>query len=443
MLKTFKLGGLHPPDNKLSAGKSIETLPVPELISIPLSQHLGVPATPVVARNDKVKVGQLIGKSNGFISSNIHSSVSGTVFKIDKVIDSSGFRRDSVIIKVEDDIWLDTIDKSTDLRRNISISSTEIIKRIQEAGIVGLGGATFPTHIKLMVPKGKKAEYLIINGSECEPYLTSDHQLMLEKGKEIVVGAKLMMKALNVNKCIFGIENNKIDAIRYIKDITSEDDNFKVVALKDQYPQGGEKQLINATINREVPFGKLPIEVGAVVQNVGTVYATYEAVQKNKPLFERVVTVTGKQIKNPLNILCRIGIPISLLIEKAGGLPEKTGKIINGGPMMGKSVINTDIPVTKGTSGILLFEQSQSKRKEVFPCIRCSKCNNVCPMGLEPFLLMNLSQNKLYERMEKELVLNCIECGSCSYSCPSNRPLLDYIRLGKQEVGKMIRARKN
>lgn len=441
MLKTFPLGGVHPPENKFSVGKKIETLPLPKTVTIPSGQHIGAPSQILVKKGDDVKVGQVIAKAGGFVSANIHSSVSGKVKKIDDVFDSSGYRRPCVIIDVEGDEWLENIDQSKDLKTENTLSAEEIIKKVSEMGIVGLGGATFPTHVKLSVPDGKKVEYLIINAVECEPYLTADHQIMMEKGDEIMVGISILMKALNVNKAIVGIENNKPDAIQHFSDLALKYKGITVEALKVQYPQGGEKQLIKALLNREVPSGGLPLNVGCVVQNVGTAFAVYEAVQKNKPLIERVVSVTGKSIAKPSNFMVRIGTSVDLLIEAAGGMPADTGKVVNGGPMMGKALNKTDVPITKGSSGILIFKEEESTRESIQPCIRCAKCVTVCPMGLEPFLLMTITENEYYERVENEHVMDCIECGSCSYTCPSARPLLDYIRLGKSEVSKIMRAR--
>jgi len=442
VLKTFSLGGIHPAENKLSANSAIQVLPIPKIVNIPISQHIGAPATPVVKKNDEVKVGQLIARSSGFVSANIHASVSGTVFKIDEIMDASGFRRTSVIIKVDGDEWLETIDRSEDLVKEISANKEEIVKKIAEAGIVGLGGATFPAHVKLSVPPGKTAEVLIINAVECEPYLTSDHRVMLEKGDEVLVGVQILMKALGVNKAIIGIENNKPDAIAHLTKLAADYQGVEICPLKTQYPQGGEKQLISATIKREIPSGALPIEVGAVVQNVGTAFAVYEAVQKNKPLFERVATITGKSLKNPSNWIFRIGTPVKDIIDAAGGLPEDTGKIVGGGPMMGKALTTVDVPLTKGSSGLLLLPREEAVRKESKACIRCGKCVSVCPMGLEPFLLMVLADKKEYDRLENDAVMDCIECGSCSFTCPANRPLLDYIRLGKGKVGQIMRSRK-
>ncbi|MGE4287111.1 MAG: electron transport complex subunit RsxC [Salinivirgaceae bacterium] len=442
MLKTFKKGGVHPAENKFSANAPIVTAELPKVAIIPLGQHIGAPASPLVQKGDEVKVGQLIAQSSGFVSANIHASVSGKVLKIDTVMDASGFSRQAVHITVDGDEWIETIDRSPEIANEIKASPEEIIKKVQEAGIVGLGGATFPSHIKLSVPPGKKAEVLLINGVECEPYLTADHRLMLEKGEEVLIGTKLLMMALGVSKAYVGIENNKPDAISHLKEKASAFEGIEIVPLKVKYPQGGEKQLIKAVINREVPSGALPIDVGAVVHNVGTAFAVYEAVQKNKPLFERVVTVTGKSVKNPSNFLVRIGTPTSQLIEAAGGVPEDTGKVVSGGPMMGKALKSLDAPIAKGSSGVLLFREPESGRRTVEPCIRCGKCVSVCPMGLEPFLLMTYSDKKMWEEAEQERTMDCIECGSCMYTCPADRPLLDYIRLGKSTVGNIIRTRK-
>lgn len=442
MLKTFSIGGIHPAENKLSAGNAIQELPIPDMVTIPIAQHIGAPAAPIVKKNDTVKVGQLIAKATGFVSANIHSSVSGTVQKIDDVIDSSGFKKKAIIIKVEGDEWEPTIDRSEELNKTISLTPEEIIKKIGEAGIVGLGGATFPAHVKLSVPPGKKAEVLIINAVECEPYLTADHRMMLEKAEEIMVGISILMKALNVNRAIVGIENNKPDAIKHMIDVAKNYNGIEICPLKTQYPQGGEKQLINATINREVPSGALPIEVGAVVQNVGTAFSVYEAIQKNKPLIQRVATVTGKSLSTPSNWMFRIGTPVKNIIEAAGGVPQDTGKIVGGGPMMGKALTSDAVPLTKGSSGILLFPQQEAVRPQIQNCIRCGKCVSACPMGLEPFMLMTLSDKKMYDRLEKDNVMDCMECGSCSFTCPAHRPLLDYIRLGKGKVGQIMRARR-
>ncbi|MCD7935584.1 MAG: electron transport complex subunit RsxC [Tannerellaceae bacterium] len=443
MLRTFRIGGIHPPENKLSAGKKITPLDLPEQVIIPLGQHIGAPAQAIVKKGDIVKVGTLIAKAGGFVSANIHSSVSGKVNKVDVVTDASGYKKPAIFIDVDGDEWEDSIDRSTTYIRECGLPSKEIIEKIAGAGIVGLGGATFPTQVKLSPPPGSKAEILIINAVECEPYLTSDHSLMMEKGQEIMTGVTILMKAIHVTKAVIGIENNKPDAIKHFQQLAKDFNGIEIMPLKVQYPQGGEKQLIDAVMRRQVKSGALPISEGAVVQNVGTAFAVYEAVQKNKPLVERVVTVTGKAVSNPCNLLVRIGTPVRALIEAAGGIPENTGKIIGGGPMMGKALVTADIPVTKGSSGILLLTKQEAKRKPVYDCIRCAKCVNICPMGLNPTFLMSLTEYTNWEAAEKNNIVDCIECGSCSYTCPANRPLLDHIRLGKGTVMGIIRARKS
>ncbi len=441
-MKTFPSGGVHPPENKLTAEVPIEVLPVPEKVVIPVSQHIGTPAVPVVEKGDKVRTGQLIARGNGFMSTNIHSSVSGTVSKIESVLDGTGFRQTAVFIDVAGDDWAETIDRDQKVNRECNLSKEEIVGKCYECGIVGLGGAAFPSHVKLTVPEGKKCEVLIINGVECEPYLTSDHRLMLEKGEEILAGVSVLMKALGVTKAMIGIENNKLNAISHLTEISRSFTGITVHPLKVKYPQGAEKQLIRALTGREVPSGHLPIDVGVVVQNIATAFAVYEAVQKNKPLFERVVTVTGKDVTRPGNYLVRTGTSLLKLIDAAGGRPESTGKVVNGGPMMGKAISNMDIPVVKGMSGIVVLPENESLRNAAMPCIRCSKCISVCPMNLEPYLLAALSEKSMFDKAAGERITDCMECGSCSFTCPANRPLLDYIRLGKSTAMKMAREKK-
>lgn len=437
MIKTFPEGGVHIEENKLSASKPIRAIPLPEVIKIPISQHIGKPSKPLVKRGDMVKTGQLIARSEGFVSANVHATVSGKVAKIDKVYDTSGYRRDAIIINVEGDEWVDTIERDDGLESDFSASSKEIIQKVMEAGIVGLGGATFPSHVKLSVPPGKKAEYLVVNGVECEPYLTADHRLMVEKGEELIVGARIMQKALQANKILIGIENNKPDAIENLRKISANYNDIEVHALQVKYPQGGEKQLVKALLNREVPSGGLPIDVGVVAFNVGSILAAYKAVQKNQPLIERVVTVTGKNLKEPSNFWVRLGTPVIHLLREAGGLPEDAGKVINGGPMMGKALNDLEAPIVKGSSGILVIPEKEAYRSEVRDCIRCSRCISVCPMNLEPYLLMAMAQKEMYDRLDQRRIMDCMECGSCSFICPSKRPLLDYIRLGKNEAKKL------
>ena len=441
-MKTFRIGGVHPAENKLSAASAIEVLGLPKQAVFPLSQHIGAPAVPCVAKGDVVKVGTKIADAGGFVSAAIFSSVSGKVAKIDSVIDASGYRKPAIFIDVDGDEWEETIDRSEALVKECSLKPEEIVEKIKNAGVVGMGGACFPTLVKLCPPPGSKAECVIINAVECEPYLTADHRLMLEKPEEILVGVSLLMKAAKVDKGYIGIENNKPDAIKLMQEKAAAYPGIEIVPLKVKYPQGGEKQLIDAVISRQVPAPPaIPISVGAVVQNVGTAYAVYEAVMKNKPLFERIVTVTGKSVAKPSNFLTRMGTPMSQLIDAAGGLPEDTGKVIGGGPMMGKALMNIEVPICKGSSGVLIMNDKEARRGDVRPCIRCAKCVSACPMGLEPFLLSTLSAHNEWERAEKEDIVSCIECGSCQFTCPSNRPLLDMIRLGKSTVMGIIRAR--
>ena len=441
-MTTFKIGGVHPHDNKqFSANHPIVDCPLPKKAIVPLIQHIGAPAQAIVEKGEKVRVGQLIAKAGGFVSSNIHSPVSGIVSKIDTTVDAWGLRVPAIFIDVEGDLWVDGIDSSDTLVRETILDPKEIIDRIAAAGIVGLGGACFPTHVKLMPPPGKKAEVLIVNGVECEPYLTCDHQLMLERGEEIIIGIQLLMRALGINRAIIGIEQNKPDAIAYMQKLTARTLGISVMPLKLKYPQGGEKQLIDACIGRQVPSGALPIEVGAVVDNVATVFAVYEAVLKHKPLVSRVVTVTGKNVARPGNYRVRFGTPLSELVEFAGGMPEDTGKIIGGGPMMGRAMNNLDMPANKRVSGLLFLPESESRRVEPENCIRCAKCLSSCPMGLEPYLLARQAELQMWDSMEAHNIMDCIECGCCTFTCPSHRPLLDFVRMGKAKVGGIIRAR--
>ncbi|MCQ2213165.1 MAG: electron transport complex subunit RsxC [Bacteroidaceae bacterium] len=445
-MQTFRIGGVHPAENKLSADQPIKVAELPKVAVYPMGQHIGAPAKCIVQKGDKVKVGTMIAEAGGFVSAPIFSGVSGTVLKVDTVIDASGYAKPAVYITVEGDEWEPSIDRSetlVTLKDKPELTPEEIVNKIKAAGVVGMGGACFPTHVKLCPPPGAKPEWVIINAVECEPYLTADHRLMLEKADEILVGVDLLMKGGKVNKGYIGIEENKPDAIKLLTEkCKAQYPNIEVVPLKTKYPQGGEKQLIDAVVRRQVPAPPaIPVNVGAIVQNVGTAYAVYEAVMKNKPLFERIVTVTGKSLKQPSNFLARMGTPMSQLIDACGGLPEDTGKVIGGGPMMGKALVNTEVPICKGSSGILIMNDKEARRGEPQPCIRCAKCVGACPMGLEPYLLATASGKQMWERVEAEDITSCIECGSCQFTCPSNRPMLDLIRLGKQTVMGIIRAR--
>ena len=454
-IRTFRIGGIHPEENKLTHESPTQIAPLPHQAIFPLSQHIGAPARPVVQKGDQVKVGTLIAEASSFVSAPIHSSVSGTVAKIDTAIDATGYRKPAIIIDVEGDDWEESIDRSTQLetlREHPELTPEEIIDRIKKAGITGMGGAGFPTFIKLCPPPTAKAECVIINAVECEPYITADYRLMMEKADEILVGLELLMKAAKVTRGYIGIETNKPKAITLMQEKVSSllaqvadlnpQMSIEVVPLKQRYPQGGEKQLVDAVIRRQVPAPPaIPVNVGAIVQNVGTAYAVYEAVMKHKPLFERYTTVTGKHLQKPGNYLVRMGTPMQQLIDLCGGLPEGENKLLAGGPMMGKALTSAEVPICKGTNSVTILSGDEARRKEPQPCIRCAKCVGVCPMGLEPYLLSKLSAFKQWERAEAEDIVSCIECGSCQFTCPAHRPLLDSIRQGKQTVMGIIRSR--
>ena len=449
-MKTFSIGGVHPNDSKISAGCKIETLPLPKTVYISMAQHLGGPAKAIVAPGDKVKAGQVIGEPTGFISAYVHSSVSGTVKSVGLRKDIVGIPVVHVEIEVEGDEWMEGIDLSNDIITDIPSDTEFILGRIKSNGVVGLGGATFPANVKLCPPPGKKAEMLILNGAECEPYLTSDYRIMLERTREIVIGAALMKKVLGVSVAVIGIEENKPEAVKAMKEavdaLSAKSQDYagiQVQVLKKKYPQGGEKQLIDAVMRRQVKSMGLPIDVGAVVQNVATSLAVYEAVQKNMPLVTNVMTITGDCLPadRQHNYKFRIGMPLSYIAEYAGGVPQEAAKIVSGGPMMGKAIANLDAATLKGTSSLLYLTEAQTRRKQESNCIRCGKCADACPMGLEPFLLNKLARNGMTEGLEENGVQDCIECGCCLYTCPANIPLLDTIRLAKGEVIRIIRSR--
>ena len=443
-MRTFPIGGIHPQDNKeWSKDKAIEMLELPDEAKIPMIQHIGAPSNPLVKKGDKVLTGQLIGQSTGYVSANIHSSISGTVTAVDAYPTGQGQRRLMVVIKREGDEWMPEIDRTPDHKRECTLAPNEIIDKIREAGIVGLGGAQFPTHVKLSVPEGQKAEVVIINGVECEPYLTSDYRNMVERAEMILTGTEIVMRAVGVSRAVIGVENNKPDAIAHLREVIARDNynGIEVMPLKMRYPQGGEKQLIAAVTGRQVPPPPaLPISVGAVVCNVSTAIAIYEAVQKNKPLIERVVTVTGKHLKSTHNYLARFGTPASRFFELAG-IPEGDVKLLNGGPMMGRAVVDVTAPLIKGCSGLTILTGEEAARGKELACIKCAKCVSACPMGLEPYLLSKLAKLQKWDMAEQHNVVECIECGCCSYTCPSYLPLLDYIRIGKQTVMTNMRAR--
>lgn len=445
MKKTFRIGGIHPDDNKISRNCEIEVLPLPQTVYISMAQHLGAPAKPIVAVGDKVKAGQPIAEPGGFISAWVHSSVSGTVKSIAPRKDISGNYMTHIEIAVEGDEWAEGIDLSDTLVTDIPSDRAAVLAKIQACGVVGLGGATFPTHVKLNPAPGSVAECLILNGAECEPFLTSDNRIMIERSREIVVGAAIMKMVLGNCPAVIAIEENKPEAIKAMSEAVSElgYSGIEVMTLKKKYPQGGEKQLINAVMRREVKSGGLPISAGAVVQNVATSLAVYEAVQKNKPLVTNTMTITGDCLDPEAqhNYLFRIGMPLSYIAQYAGGVPEKCAKIVSGGPMMGKAISNMDACTVKGSSSLLYLSSAFTKRGEASYCIRCGKCADACPMGLEPFLLNKLAKHGRMDELEANAIQDCISCGCCQYTCPANIPLLDTINIAKGDVMRIIKSR--
>lgn len=431
-LLTFKKG-VHPPHGKhLTEKKPIEEyLPKGDLV-FPLSQHIGAPCTALVKKGDRVLVGQKIGEAGGFVSAPIYSSVSGTVKNVEPRMTSMGTKAMSII--VENDNLYEAVEKAEE-RDYEKLSNDEIVSIIKEAGIVGMGGATFPTHVKLTPPKDKTIDSIIVNAAECEPYLTCDHRLMLEDGQKIVEGLKIILKLFPKAKGYIGIENNKPDAIEAMTKLTANESRIEVKALKTKYPQGAEKQLIYAVTKREVPSGKLPADVSCIVQNVGTVYQIYKSVVQGEPLIERIVTVTGEAIKEPKNLKVKLGTSVQELIEEAcGGFKEAPVKVISGGPMMGMTISTIEIPVTKGTSGILALTKDMAVLPDTSNCIRCGKCVEACPMNLLPTKLQSLSQRNELEVFESFHGLDCIECGCCTFVCPAKKNILQSIRVAKRAV---------
>ncbi|MCF0173925.1 MAG: electron transport complex subunit RsxC [Bacteroidales bacterium] len=446
---TFKIGGVHPNDSKISAEAAIEPLKISPKIYISMAQHLGAPANPVVAVGDEVRTGQIIGEPSAFMSCYVHSSVTGKVVSVGPYKDIAGREAIHVGIDVspDGDVWADGIITDNSLDVKFPTDRQTLLDKIKACGIVGLGGATFPTHVKLCPPPGSVAECLIINGAECEPYLTSDYRLMVERPEEVLTGVAIIKCILGC-RAVVGIEENKPKAIESMKkaleslsEKNSEFNDIDILTLKKKYPQGGEKQLIAAVLGREVASGALPISVGAVVQNVGTALAVYEAVQKNKPLIDNTITVTGQVSPSQKNYLTRVGTPYKDIIAAAGGLPDGNIKVISGGPMMGRAVSNLDATTLKGTGAVLMLSEEQTKRKPAQACISCGRCVDACPMGLEPFYLLRLSRAGMMDALEENAVQDCIECGCCLYSCPSSIALLDEIRLAKASVMKIIKSR--
>lgn len=429
---TFK-GGIHTPHYKKQTEKMmIENAIEPKYVVIPLSQHIGAPCEPLVAAGDYVKVGQKIGESKAFVSAPVHSSVSGTVKRIEMRQTPGGAKVNSIIIESD---GLFEIHEAVKPKGDIDdLTKEEILAIIKDAGLTGMGGAGFPTHVKLSPPKDKQIDTIIVNGAECEPYLTADHRIMLEKAEQVLLGAKAIMKAVGVNKCYIAIEKNKPDAIETMKKIVQGSEGIEVAPLEAKYPQGDEKRIINAITGREVPSGGLPMDVGCVVDNVGTVATIGNVFMTGMPVIQRVTTVTGSAVTNPKNLYIRIGTMFSDVIEQCGGFTEEPGKILNGGPMMGISQFTTEVPVIKGTSGILILNKKDAAVPEPTNCIRCGKCVDACPVHLQPYLLSRQSILMQFDNADKNHAADCIECGSCSFVCPAKRPLVETIRIAKKEV---------
>ncbi len=441
--KGFKHGGVHPPENKLSGTTATTKTKLPEEVLLPLNQHIGSPAKAIVAKGERVVTGQLIAEATGFVSANIHSPITGVVSSIGELPNGQGVPQMTICIKRDgEEEWAEEINTSNRIIRKCELNPEQILEKIKAAGVVGMGGAGFPTHVKLTIPEGKRANHLIINGAECEPYLTSDHRIMLERPEEVLLGTTLLMRTIGVDRAYIGIEKNKSDAIKRLSTIAAASyEGITIVPLKVKYPQGAEKQIVDAILGVEIPEPPaLPIDVGVVVCNVSTAVAVYEAVSKSKPLIDRVVTITGKSLVRAKNFKVRIGTPISVLIEAAGGLPEDSAKVISGGPMMGRAMVNLDAPVTKGCSGVTIIEQREAARAVESNCIKCARCVKVCPLNLEPYYIYKVAKKGNWEKAERESIINCCECGSCQDTCPAKIPLLDYIRVGKQSVMAAKRA---
>lgn len=433
-IKSFK-GGLDLPHNKsFTEGKPITHISLPTEIVIPLSQHTGAPCEPVVKVGDKVKAGQKVGESDKFVSAPVHTSLSGRVKAIEKRPSITGQMVESIVIQVDKEQKdMELADTGVDLQK---VTREEILAAVKEAGIVGMGGATFPVSVKLSPPPDKPVDTLLINGCECEPFLTCDHRMMLEKSEELLEGIKLLMKVLDVKKCFVCIEDNKEDAITALQE-KNEDSRITLVRMPTRYPQGSEKHLIKVVLDRTVPSGGLPFDVGALVQNVSTTVAIYEAVKYGKPLIERVVTVTGTNIGEPKNILTKIGTPLQHLIEECGGILKEPAKVVVGGPMTGKAQRTLDVPVVKGTTGVVVLPVTAKAETTYSDCVRCGKCVEHCPMFLYPNELGIYAEVEMYAAAEKWDAMDCIECGICACVCPSNRPLVMFIQRAKGAIQAM------
>ncbi len=429
LMKTFP-GGVHPPDNKeWTAHKAIEDCAIPDEIVIPFLQHVGAPAEPCVAKGERVRKGQVVGRARGYISVPVHASTSGEVVAVEPRQHPSGRSLPAVVIRPDgEDLWAEEVTPADPEM----LGFDAIVERIRAAGIIGMGGGAFPTHVKLSPPPEKPIDTLIINGVECEPYLTSDHRLMLEGPERILDGMRTMTKVLGATRLMIGIEANKPDAIEALRRISAG--SIEIVPLKVKYPQGAERQLIYSLTGRAIPNGVLPMEAGVIVQNVATAAAVSDAVRRGVPLIERIVTVTGPAVAEPKNLRVRVGTPYSHLVERCGGLTGDPAKIIMGGPMMGTAQLSLDVPITRGASGILLFTEGDIPLVKEGPCIRCGRCMRVCPARIVPTTVAAYARLDMFEEAERFNAAACIECGCCTYACPAAIPLVQAIRQAKGAI---------
>lgn len=442
MLKSATFpGGVHPPDSKQATReKQVKPLELPSTVILPLQQHIGAPVECVVAKGDEVKVGDVLARAGGFVSVPLHATVSGKVKDVGSYMHPAGLAMEAVVIESDgEDAWADGVLTERNWR---DLEVDELKKLIQDAGIVGLGGAGFPTHVKLSPPADKKIDTFLINGAECEPFLNADYRQMLERAEDLIEGIKILIKILGCKRTMVAVEDNKPEALEKLDSLLAAEDGIEVAPLKTKYPQGGEKQIVEALTGRHVPSGGLPMDVGCVIQNVSTILSVFDAVTRGRPLIDKVVTIAGAA-SNPGNYLVRVGTPVEdVLTQVEGEIPENLGKVIMGGPMMGLSLPSLDVPVLKGTNGLVLMEHPVPVALHE-PCIRCGRCVDACPVRLVPCDLALFAENERYDKCREYSVTDCIECGSCSYTCPAGRNLVQLIRFGKYTVMNEDRAQKD
>lgn len=437
--QTFK-GGIHPNEFKeLTENLAFEKMPLTKEVAIPVAQHIGKPGSIKVKKRDEVKIGTVLAEQDGFISASVHSPVCGKVKDIIKHANIGGYSKESIIITVSDE-------EHTELMEPLNydtLTKEEIIDRVKHAGIVGQGGAAFPTYVKLLPPSDKKIEWVILNGAECEPYLTRDYRFMIERTEDVLRGLSIFMKALGIKQGAVGIEDNKPEAIEKMAEAAKKFEGIKVFSMKTKYPQGAEKMLIKALTGKKVPPGKLPMEVGVVIQNIGTAIAVNDAIMKGMPQITAALTVSGKGINEPKNLIVPIGTKISDVIDYCGGLKDETCKVVVGGPMMGIAQYDFDAPVMKATSGLLSLSTEETSDDETMNCLSCGKCIEICAVNLLPTNLVKYAQMGKFDLADEDNIMSCMECGTCAYNCPANIPMVQWIRFGKKMVHKQKTANKN